>query len=381
MRRTVAVVVAVALSFSVALPAAASGRQQGCAPCSQLVPDQPLPACPLQPAQPATASVSPLADPDRTIRGLVLEGGGVKGVAYTGSLEVLSKAGRYDGIERVAGTSAGSLVALLVALGYPPDEIRRVVFNIDFRQFRDGSKVGKLERLIHDFGLYRGEFALCLLQCLVSDKLGMPDATFADLEAKITAGEKGFRRLYMVGTDLNNNSSTVFSYENANTRDVPLALAARISMSFPVFFEAVKLDVDGNEDVWVDGGVLRNYAIRIFDGKEGPNPDVVGLHLGTAPAREAIPDFDKYVKQLFDTLLSSQVDSFCRTPADVERSVFIDPLGISTLNFNLTTKQKCDLMASGQDAMERYLQEGGSETCPSRLAPVLADDEAYPLDG
>ncbi|HMB55215.1 MAG TPA: patatin-like phospholipase family protein [Thermoanaerobaculia bacterium] len=381
MRRIVAVVAVVALSFSVALPAAAGGRQQGCRPCSELVPDQPLPACPVEPAQPATASASPLADPDRAIRALVLEGGGVKGVAYTGSLDVLSKVGRYDGIERVAGTSAGSLVALLVALGYPPDEIRRIVFNIDFRQFRDGSKLGKFDRLIEDFGLYRGEFALCLLQCLVSDKLGMPDATFADLEAKIAAGDDGFRRLYVVGTDLNNSSSTVFSYENEQTRDVPLALAARISMSFPVFFEAVRLDVDGNEDVWVDGGVLRNYPIRVFDSTEGPNPDVLGLHLGTAPARVAIPDFDKYVKQLFDTLLSAQVDSFCRTPADVERSVFIDPLGISTLDFNLTTKQKCDLMASGRDAMEKYLEEGGTQTCPGRLQPVLDDDEAYPLDG
>ena len=379
MRRAVTVAAAAVLSMSFAAPAAGGGRTQGCQPCDVLVPPSPPPECPLA----ATASVaSPLADPERDVRALVLEGGGVKGVAYTGSLEVLAAAGRYDGIERVAGTSAGSLVALLVALGYPPDEIRRIVFNIDFRRFRDGSKLGKVERLVHDYGLYRGEFALCLLQCLVSAKLGKPDASFADLEAKIAAGEAGFRRLYVVGTDLNWSSSVVFSHENRQTRDVPLALAARTSMSFPVFFEAVHMALPGGpEDVWVDGGVLRNYAITVFDSESGPNPDVLGLHLGGAPAHQEIPDFDKYVKQLFDTLLSAQVDAFCRTPADVQRSVFIDPLGISTLDFDLSTQQKCDLIASGAAAMTRYLADGGESTCPGRLQPLIEDDESYPMDG
>ncbi len=56
-------------------------------------------------------------------KNLVFEGGGVKGIAYVGALEVLEKEGILGSIERVAGTSAGAMVAVLVALGYTATEL------------------------------------------------------------------------------------------------------------------------------------------------------------------------------------------------------------------------------------------------------------------
>ena len=55
-------------------------------------------------------------------KNLVFEGGGVKGIAYVGALEVLDKEGILKNIKRVAGTSAGAMVAVLVGLNYTATE-------------------------------------------------------------------------------------------------------------------------------------------------------------------------------------------------------------------------------------------------------------------
>lgn len=48
---------------------------------------------------------------------LVFEGGGVKGIAYVGALEVLQEEGILQNVKRVAGTSAGAMMAVLVEIG------------------------------------------------------------------------------------------------------------------------------------------------------------------------------------------------------------------------------------------------------------------------
>src|SRR5215210_3318418 len=76
------------------------------------------------PAKPAACPL-PLCDakpqPGRSFSNLVLEGGGVKGVAYPGAVQVLQGEEILPKIDKVAGTSAGSIAAALIALGYTPE--------------------------------------------------------------------------------------------------------------------------------------------------------------------------------------------------------------------------------------------------------------------
>lgn len=57
-----------------------------------------------------------------TYRNLVMEGGGIRGIAYGGALAELEKQGVLAGIQRVGGTSAGAIQAALLAVGYSPQE-------------------------------------------------------------------------------------------------------------------------------------------------------------------------------------------------------------------------------------------------------------------
>ncbi len=68
-------------------------------------------------------------------RNLVFEGGGVKGIAYVGALQVLEATGVLGEIERVGATSAGAINAVLLALNYSLDETRRGLEELDFNNF------------------------------------------------------------------------------------------------------------------------------------------------------------------------------------------------------------------------------------------------------
>lgn len=75
---------------------------------------------------------------------LILQGGGAKGFAYSGVVEHLEDRGLLRGITKVGGTSAGSLMALPIALGYSSEEIQEIVHNGRFAQFfYEGSVVFK----------------------------------------------------------------------------------------------------------------------------------------------------------------------------------------------------------------------------------------------
>ena len=72
-------------------------------------------------------------------KNLVFEGGGVKGISYVGAMEILNDKGILQNIERVAGTSAGAMVAVLVGLGYTAKDISDILWDINFQNFMDSS--------------------------------------------------------------------------------------------------------------------------------------------------------------------------------------------------------------------------------------------------
>ena len=295
-------------------------------------------------ATPAAACPAPV---DYPFRNLVLEGGGVKGMAYGGALEVLERQGILHRIERVAGTSAGAITALLVALRYEPDEIRSLLFHLDFSKFEDGGGTGLL-RLLRRFGWYRGDYYHGLMRCLVAGKTGDPGSTFADLHGR------GMRDLRVFATDLNRREARELSY--AATPELEAALAARMSGSFPVFFAAV---AEGGE-AWVDGGVQRNYPIDAFDGRDGVDPATLGFVLentSAPPVHAPVDDLPRYGEALLESLLTVQTHALSSNLPDLERTVVLDDLGISTLDFRLSDAQKHGLLRKGEECTCAYLSE------------------------
>jgi NTE family protein len=324
-------------------------------------------------------------------RNLVFEGGGVKGIAYVGAMEALGRRGVLKDIVRVGGTSAGAINATLFALGYTNAQTKKILRDLDFSNFLDENWgiVRDTQRLVNRFGWYKGDFFHGWIGELVAAKLGNASATFSDLRAA------GRPDLYVYGTNLSTTFGEVFSVER--TPNERIADAVRISMSIPLFFTAVR---NARDDVYVDGGVLNNYPVKLFDRmkyvdpaerdvaarrtdyyeqenkaflknhkKSSPyiyNRQTLGLRLdskeeigafryGTEPVRREIDDFFDYAKALISTVMEAQATQHLHGD-DWQRTVYIDTLGVGTTDFDLSAKKKDALVESGRASTTAYFR-------------------------
>lgn len=294
-------------------------------------------------------------------KNLVFEGGGVKGVAYGGALEVLEQSQITPQIERVAGTSAGAITAALVSLGYTAAEFIDIMMSIDFKKFEDGGDFGPV-RLVKHYGWFKGDYFLKLMESFIKQKAGDGRVTFGDL-----AAQGGFKELHVFGTDLSRQAVQQFS--DRTTPDVAVADAVRISMSIPFFFGAR----DYANSVYCDGGVLNNYPISTFDEQytaadpetghtmlhRTPNAATLGFHLDNfdQPKSRPIDDLARFTGSVFDALLDIQDILLKSNPGDERRSVFINDLGVKTTDFGLSDQLKWELIAQGRVATSKYLSQ------------------------
>lgn len=326
-------------------------------------------------------------------KNLVFEGGGVKGIAYVGAMQELKKRDILKDIKRVGGTSAGAINAILFALGYSNAEQKKILKNLDFNNFMDDSwgAIRDTNRLIEKFGWYKGDYFHEWVGKLIENKLGDKNATFQNLK------EAKRPDLYVYGTNLSTNFGEVFSVERTPTDRI--ADAVRISMSIPLFFAAIR---NARNDVYVDGGVLNNYPVKLFDrqkyllgkvsqagrktdyyteendkflGKKakGRNPskyiynrqtlgfrldskqEIAAFRYGKVEKKHEIVDFFDYVKALISTILESQQNSHLHGD-DWQRTVYIDSLGVGTTDFDLDDKVKNSLVKSGQTGTRDYFK-------------------------
>jgi len=323
-------------------------------------------------------------------RNLVFEGGGVKGIAYVGALQEMAKRNVLQDILRVGGTSAGAITAILVGLNYTISEIDTILRNLDFNKFMDDTwgAVRDTNRLLNEFGWYKGDYFRDWIAGVIKEKTGNGESTFNDVFTMKVA--KGFRDLYFVGTNLSTKFGEVLSYEH--TPRMCVADAARISMSIPLFFAAKK---SFRGDLYVDGGVLDNYPVKLFDrqkyvekyanipeyyqqendaltaaGKENSpyvfNQETIGFRLDSSkeiavfrdnaePAHAQINDFFDYAKALIGTILNSQ-DSTHLHSDDWQRSIYVDSLGVGATDFSLSNETKQKLVDSGVAGVEGYFK-------------------------
>lgn len=205
---------------------------------------------------------------------LVLEGGGMKGIAYAGALEVLDSLGISDSIERIAGTSSGAMNGLMYAIGYSGKEIRHLNLNTNFGKYNQVGfpLIGGLIRVKKTYGYYKTDKIIEDLGKVMAAKGFSPDLTFEELYIAHQSG-KNVKLLYLTGANLTDQKTEVFSHETYPTMQVLDAI--RISISIPMYFEAVfmqpdgslveKNDADSTTKIMVDGGVLDNYPFFVFD--------------------------------------------------------------------------------------------------------------------
>lgn len=276
------------------------------------------------------ASLKPVA--------LIMKGGGIKGLAYVGALQELTKHYQFNWF---VGTSAGAISAVLLGSGYTIAELKGI---LEETSFHDKIKTSFFKRyfvnLLFKGGLHEGMKFTNWLQELLSEKLDMPnEVRLEDLPKRVSIyATKRYER------------AVIFDSENSK-KETSAAFAVRCSMSIPLFFVPQKM-----EGLHVfDGGVQNNYPVNILL-EHNPGTEFIGLYLGD----EHFQGHKRPNNIFFDLLsITTEANDYDALRRYRDNTVVIDTAPISTLNFDLSKDEKEFLLECGRVYAIKFLRRQG----------------------
>ena len=262
-----------------------------------------------------------LAGPARAQRvGLVLSGGGAKGLAHIGVLKVLEQNGIP--VDYIVGTSMGAVVGGMYAAGYSPAEIERVALSPEFQYWVSGKQPEG-----QSFNYVNADASPGALNVSVSvdstlrvtpnliDDVGLNFALARLLAPGAAAAHYSYDRLLVPFRCL---AAEVFTRREIVQRRGPLALAVRNSMAVPLVFRPIR-NPDGR--YLFDGGVFNNFPTDIMKAEFKPDV-IVGVNVGDVA-------YKKYPFKKDDQLLAGTLLFLGLNVADTTsvgpNGVFIQP--------------------------------------------------------
>jgi NTE family protein len=310
---------------------------------------------------------------------LVLEGGGVKGSGLVGAISALVERDDPYTFPRVAGTSAGAIVASMLAAGVPVTAIKKTMDDLDFSQFEDEPKLfkhaphlGAALGLLFTEGMFLGDF----LHRWIADILAEHGVrTWADLKdddpGSALPPERRYK-LVVIVSDVSRGLMLRLPWDYRELLGVDpdtqsVADAVRASASIPFFFKPLRMatnpKITGHtEIVCTDGGMLSNYPIDIFDRHDGKLSrwPTLGVKLS---ARSNVsktawsPDANnlELAKSLLATMQSAHDRMHIADPSFSSRTIFVDTTGFNATDFGLSSADKTTLFTNGNDSAQCFL--------------------------
>lgn len=274
--------------------------------------------------------------------GLVLSGGGAKGLAHVGVLKALDKTGIK--IDYIVGTSMGCIIGALYATGYSGQDLEKIVVDEDWvglfndkpsRQYIPMYEKDESEK-------YVGSFSLS------SDKSFLPTGLMSgqkiyELFAKLTwnyEGIKDFRKLPIpvicIATNLENGEKVILDKGS-------LAEAMRSSMSIPTIFSPVEMD----GRMLVDGGIVDNLPVA--EARKVGSDFIIAVDVsGPLYKKEEMDSFFKIMEQVVS--LNSYKE---RQKEKKTADILID---INTNKFGLANFDEAEsLINMGEESAKPYI--------------------------
>lgn len=360
----------------------------------------------------------------------IFEGGGARGLAHVGALRACEE--RKVRFAGVAGTSAGSIIAGLIAVGYRADELFRLdgqdsqsgeldrnyitllgqqewyrainsiagieraakklnaspsrgrlqrlpalgsVYRLA-RKIRSAYHWGKLglaavplRRLSNDLGYFSTTAFEDWYNTLLARKLGKPD------NYRVTFSDIDFD-LQIISADLNNSALVVHSKEKFSNRSVAEAVVA--SISIPIVFRPKAVDSSGGSELHVDGGMLSNFPAWVFSGSH--DWPVLGFELvNRHEMMPRKPDLFEFLRALLATAISGKRRLEVRGIQNMH--VVTIPVSIGAFQFEPSPSDRRLTYSEGFDAAQRFFPQTRQLVTQEQMAPFLYKAYRMMLDG
>lgn len=247
-----------------------------------------------------------------------------------------------------------------------------------------------IKYLSENKGLFAGIKFRNWIDMRIFEKLRIQNATFKDLQNLIESQNEpvnDLKYLFITGSNLQTGKCEIFSH--LHTPNMIIADAVRISMSIPFLFYPHKMTIlkDGkpiidpnNQSFYVDGGIFNNYPIRVFDPiSVKKSSETVHINKQTLGFRLVSKDLKNNYEKLFENrfdsgtndttekklssifkmivkyFMSFEENVHSEKIKDQERTIYIDSVEISPINFDLNDKKKEKLIESGKQGVHDFL--------------------------
>lgn len=289
---------------------------------------------------------------------LIISSGGNKGISLIGALNELNKYYPIEKMKYYTGCSIGSIISLLINIGYNNNELNDIIFKINFGNFQDL----KFINLIEKCGLDEGTKFTNFLKALIINK---------NLNSNIT-----FKELYDITNKILtiavvNITKGISEYHNVfNTPNLSILLSLRMSSNIPILFSPILY----NDNYYVDGALLDPFPY--FHNK---NTKKIGLWL-----------FEKCEFNFFkniDTNFINTLDSSITYMTDLLKIIYVNYIkkyykkipnnvvyidfdfqGISFENFDLTLEDRIKMYNMGSKKCILFLKKKNNKQRKRYLA-------------
>lgn len=360
----------------------------------------------------------------------VFQGGGCKAIAYIGAYKKARELGIM--FSEVAGTSAGSIIAAMIAIGCPPQKLEKIIEDTDFKEL---SKRAKFEgswllRLLIDilsfifsviigvlitpfiicryiysftvftitwilkkgrkrrtptppkFKLFKNYYNVCLIiSAILNGHWGLFDSKIIQRKVEewfelcgvsknITFGELNIQ-LHVVATDVFNHQAKIWS--SLKTPEVQIAKAVAASCSIPVFFTPI-------DKKYVDGGIISNRPDFLFYENEHKYTKILSFSL--EGSNYHYHKRFEFLKELINTIIDGSDKLQHDMLPQILDKIIIQHGDIEATSFDKISPDKInELINYGQIAVEKFIknqtQENLCRLITQSKGKIISRDRMY----
>lgn len=272
----------------------------------------------------------------------IFGGGAVRGIAYVGALQAIDEF--KINLDILAGSSVGSIVAVLVAVGYTVQEISDIFMHVNFELFRD----------IHfglnkEFALSKGNVFTDWVRDLIEKKFY--GENYKKGENKPVLFKDIKKKLVLITTDL--NTFKPFEFSTFETPDFEIAEAVRISCSMP----GLMLPVEHNNKKLVDGDVMKGIPLwKLSKNLNDPRNRIIEFRLEGDNVGSSGNAFE-FLNSIYSCMTSVSTDFIidCFGKNDKYDYVKITTGDLIVIDFNISQKVRNRLIEIGYNESLTYL--------------------------
>jgi predicted acylesterase/phospholipase RssA len=284
---------------------------------------------------------------------LLLRGGGAKGIALIGALEELWP---HYNFREYWGTSAGSIIAVLLGAGYSPDEVQEALTETPISSLVEAPKIKRYWNLLRHGAYFVKESIEPWLDNLLRRRI--------QRYGRIRMRDLPFRTVVFAAQA--KQGTVVYDSEGEND-DSPVSYAVRSSMAIPLAFRPTSKD--GNPVY--DGGLLNNFPLRAFLVSKRTSSAFLGITLKSDQTSVRRTNSRWVWSTLRDVVeIWLEQDDYRLAEEYEDRILVLDTSPVKTLDLDLGADETEFLLKTGRYQAAQWLSTRG-------VTEALEDDQHF----